>query len=652
MNKYPLTTDFVNAVHNLNCSVRDPVLKGGIPRKTKLGLELYSGGYSRVFPIEVGSKTYALRGWIANVEDAKTRYKEISNFLKTKSLQYFVEFDYVDKGIVIKGNIYPIIRMEWAAGETLKDFIENNLYNPQMLKESADLFLKMVKDLHNCNISHGDLQDGNIIVNYTNRRLQMKLIDYDSMYVPSLSGFLDQIVGLPSYQHPIRISSSNKRKTNEKVDYFSELVIYLSILSFAEKPDLWKIFKSSKAEGFIFTKHDYIDPDNSKAFNILNALSANVQNLTKNLKEFCLQNNLNNLIPLEQLVKSKSIGISKVLSDISKPFYKKKKQTFGAIKPQQPVKPIKPIPIKPVKPIKPIRNFQPTKPIKPVTPIKPIPNFRPTKPIKTVRQIKPIYQSNKTLDELINKILKKEDFINNIISFSYLLFIFFTTVSGTYIINIISQSSIISNETLLISSTKALFYGSLFFGIFLCIKIIYDFDELNVIYASIMIILFSFTGSYLNNIFFKYIHKTISQGFVYWMLSIGVLIGCNKKLKLKFHQIAYHSFIVFLGAFLGETCRFLLYEIFEQTIIKTGIYAFIFYGVLSSVILLFSLHLNKNKIILMTLFISFGALSGDISKYYLINIFGETVSNNGITYGLFYTIICGFLLLGQIIFFK
>ena len=94
----------------------------------------------------------------------------------------------------------------------------------------------MCIDLHKNNISHGDLQHGNILI-CENRdgKPTLKLVDYDSLYVPTMGKkFKDSITGLKDYQHPARQTAVHV--SSHKTDYFSELVIYLSLIAIAENP--------------------------------------------------------------------------------------------------------------------------------------------------------------------------------------------------------------------------------------------------------------------------------------------------------------------------------------------------------------------------------------------------------------------------------
>ena len=299
---WPSRSDYTQAIRDYpHISILDPKLKGGNPRRgSNNDLISYSGGFSIVFPIEVSLNTYALRCWIAGIGEAETRYKEISDYLKQCRLPYFVDFEYVPNGIMVNGDKYPVTRMEWAEGETLCDFIKHNLQDARCLKTAAVEFQKMVTALHAHQISHGDLQDGNILFKRSGTDVEIKLIDYDSVFVPALRGQPDSIIfGVPAYQHPQRIAGGGG--ANEKVDYFSELVIYLSLLSLAEKPDLWSQFESPTEKRLLFIAEDFKNPDQSDVFRELENLSPDVKQLASKLKEFC-NLSIDQLEPLEAVL--------------------------------------------------------------------------------------------------------------------------------------------------------------------------------------------------------------------------------------------------------------------------------------------------------------------------------------------------------------
>ena len=298
---WPTPADYAQAVGGFpDVSLLDSKLRGGRPKTdSTIGLLVYSGGFSTVFPIEVATDVYALRCWTRDIGGAKNRYEKISAHLKRVRLPYFVDFKYVPEGILINGKRYPITRMEWSEGELLRDFIDQNLQNATIFRTVADEFRKMVADLHTHRISHGDLQNGNILVKKDGTDVEIKLIDYDSLFVPDLHGQPSPTPGLPEYQHPARGSLSN-----EKVDYFSELVIYLSFLSLSEKPDLWTQFGDAKRvnDGLLFSKQDFENPDQSDVFQELANLSPDIQQLAATLKDFCAKTSLDELERLEDIL--------------------------------------------------------------------------------------------------------------------------------------------------------------------------------------------------------------------------------------------------------------------------------------------------------------------------------------------------------------
>lgn len=212
--------------------VKASQLAGGRPEMYNGKPIKYAGGYCIVFPYIVSGKKYAVRCWHANLEGAKERTKIISSSLHTLNMPYFVGFEYAENGIATPLGVQPIVIMDWVEAKPLKGYIEEHLFDADSLYRLANNFLSMTQQLHEHSVSHGDLQHGNIMVKSDGG---LVLVDYDSMYVPKLEGWTDEISGLPGYQHPARWT--NKYLT-PKADYFSEMVIYTSIVALTELPQL------------------------------------------------------------------------------------------------------------------------------------------------------------------------------------------------------------------------------------------------------------------------------------------------------------------------------------------------------------------------------------------------------------------------------
>ena len=89
---------------------------------------------------------------------------------------------------------------------------------------------------------------------------------------------------------------------NKKVDYFSELVIYLSLLSLAEKPALWRQFGGRTERALLFVAEDFRNPSQSNVFRELDSISPDVKLLASKLKECCAKPSIDQLEPLETLL--------------------------------------------------------------------------------------------------------------------------------------------------------------------------------------------------------------------------------------------------------------------------------------------------------------------------------------------------------------
>jgi serine/threonine protein kinase len=258
----------------------------------------YAGGYTTVFPfIDSKGKKVAIRCWCADIGDACKRSSTISDYLNKEQNSYFVNFKYVDNAILIAGQLQPVIVMEWVDGKPLKEYINDNL-NPTAFLALAENFKLMVADFHKRNIAHGDLQHGNIMVKSDG---SLVVVDYDSMYIEQLKGMNDVIKGLPGYQHPAR---GRNQTINPKLDYFSELVIYLSLLIFAENSNLWQ--KYYDAEDLLFSKDDFVNITQSPIYHIfINHTNSQIITLLQKLEEFLLQSEIQDLEPLEDALVDK-----------------------------------------------------------------------------------------------------------------------------------------------------------------------------------------------------------------------------------------------------------------------------------------------------------------------------------------------------------
>lgn len=305
---FPSKNDILIAMKNQVC-YRSKDLIGGAVFQKGTRVNYHSGGYASVFPFtKANGEKVVVRCWFADIGDPKKRMLTISAHLTALNCPYFVNFEYHESALLINGILYPVVTMDWVEYPTLKDFLNDHISDRAIILKIAENFRNMVRYFHQNNIAHGDLSHGNIKLKNDGSLL---LIDYDSMYVQGLSGMADVIKGLPGYQHPCR---SKNEFVHSKLDYFSELVIYLSLLVYADHPDLW--VKYYETEDLLFSKEDYDSPQSSALFKILESSSNTaITDLTKKLVSCLSHHDIAELKPLEEMVKDKLDDIADEIID-------------------------------------------------------------------------------------------------------------------------------------------------------------------------------------------------------------------------------------------------------------------------------------------------------------------------------------------------
>jgi len=261
---YPFGSEYQEALQNTARCFKDPVLAGGSPITDALGLpKPISGNFASVFTIRAADgKRWAVKCFTRYVADQEVRYQRISETLADVDKPWRVAFEYVPEGILCRGKWYPILKMEWIEASGLIPFIEKHLWQPPVLADLASKFAQMVRDLEKVRVAHGDLQHGNLLVTPTR---DLKLIDYDGMYVMGLSQLGASENGHANYQSPSRTMSN----WGENLDYFSSWLIYGSLVALTIDPMLWTLLHKDGDEALLFHKEDFIDPANSRALVLL-----------------------------------------------------------------------------------------------------------------------------------------------------------------------------------------------------------------------------------------------------------------------------------------------------------------------------------------------------------------------------------------------
>ncbi len=264
MVQFPSGAAYVEALQNTRLCFAEPDLKGAKVELDKLARPRpISGNFASVFSVTTAAgKRHAIKCFTREVADQTVRYRAISDHLNRVEGRWKVGFEYLQRGVLVEGRWYPVLKMDWVEGTGLTRWIEQHVHDQRALVGLAERFAALVADLADAGIAHGDLQHGNLLVASDG---SLRLVDYDGMYVPALDGMKAAEMGHRNYQSPLRSDVDFR----PDVDRFSAWVIYLSLVSVAADPALWGQLHQQGGEYLLLAEEDYTDPAGSSRFPIL-----------------------------------------------------------------------------------------------------------------------------------------------------------------------------------------------------------------------------------------------------------------------------------------------------------------------------------------------------------------------------------------------
>ena len=281
---WPGIAEFSSAIQNPVRCFADPELSSGelavYDRGGRAGMPVVSAGnFAAVYRVSNQGRSFAVRCFTRAVNDQHARYGQLDTFLRATLPPAFVEFEYLEQGILVAGDWYPLVKMEWVNGEPMNKFVESNLNTPNSLQIVAARWRGLLSALGSLNIAHNDLQHGNVMVQQDR---SLRLVDYDAMFLPQYAGQASPENGHQHFQHPLKTSQNY----NESVDNFPALVIYVSLLALAADPGLWNRFYND--DNLLLRRVDYGDPANSQCFQALKSSQDDtVRYLTAYLEQCC-----------------------------------------------------------------------------------------------------------------------------------------------------------------------------------------------------------------------------------------------------------------------------------------------------------------------------------------------------------------------------
>ncbi|QYG08707.1 serine/threonine protein kinase [Janthinobacterium sp. PAMC25594] len=255
---YPSIEQYQIALQYPKTAFTDPELAAGRIRPSGMGTPIVvSGGFALTYALETNRTKYAVRCFHKEAKGIERRYAGISSKLASLASPYFVRFDFQPTGVKANQSVYPVVKMAWAEGKTLGDFVESNFHDSIQLTNLIASLGKLAAYLEEQNIAHGDIQEGNLMVADSGRQLQ--LIDYDGMFVPEIASLGGAELGHRDYQHPKRDSSH----FSARLDRFSFIVLNLSLRALCARPSIWD--SSQSGAGVIICRaNDFANPGGSR----------------------------------------------------------------------------------------------------------------------------------------------------------------------------------------------------------------------------------------------------------------------------------------------------------------------------------------------------------------------------------------------------
>jgi len=183
---------------------------------------------------------YALRFFLAKTPSHIT---QITSFINNNPHPSLVGCKMYRNMLELKsGEKVDMMEMDFVDGSTLDDWIEERMLSgdTSSLRDMAEAIRTTINQLVNVGFYHGDLSHSNIMITKTGNSAidNIRLIDYDSVLVKGIQNLPEtKETGHPNFQHPSRKAS---RFTMLEDVYFTTLVIYVSLISISQNPNLWQ----------------------------------------------------------------------------------------------------------------------------------------------------------------------------------------------------------------------------------------------------------------------------------------------------------------------------------------------------------------------------------------------------------------------------
>jgi hypothetical protein len=270
---WPQTVDYNAAIQDPGRCFQDQDLaRGSAAEGMMAGIPLsFAGSFATVYKVTgPDGRPWAVKCFTRKVDNLQLRYQRIAEHLEEHKRRFAVGFQYLQEGIKVGSDWFPVVKMQWVEGFTLNEFLRDRVGNTSLLEQLCGLWLRLGAEMAEDRMAHADLQHGNVLLvpGASSSSLLLRLVDYDGMWVPSLADTPPNEVGHPNYQHPARLANGGY---SPEIDRFSLLAVYTALRCLVVGgKGLWDDFDNG--ENLLFRESDFKSPGKSKLFARLLAL--------------------------------------------------------------------------------------------------------------------------------------------------------------------------------------------------------------------------------------------------------------------------------------------------------------------------------------------------------------------------------------------
>ncbi|MFQ5569579.1 MAG: hypothetical protein ACE5G0_07880 [Rhodothermales bacterium] len=285
---WPTAVDYRTALQTPALCFDDLALKRGSVVRDPFGLPLAAtGNVVVVFRLQLEHEDVAIRCFTrkSSMPAQERRYEAIDRHLQQMDLPALVSCRFRPEELLVNDHRYPVVQMAWVPGMQLHRYIERHLKKPRMLDSLADRWRTLMAQLRAADFAHGDLSDGNILVDDQGL---IRLVDYDAAFLPALASEPPDEIGKPNYQHPGRLQpgGADYGYYAPNVDAFAALMIYLSLRALADDSSRWARYHTG--ENLLFEQHDFENPGRTPIWQELHlSRNAEVRALLDTLANYC-----------------------------------------------------------------------------------------------------------------------------------------------------------------------------------------------------------------------------------------------------------------------------------------------------------------------------------------------------------------------------